>query len=332
LLTELRTSLEEALGPEPFQTVWERGEALHLETIVARLLKQTEIKAKPLFGTALGSVEVRFVEETLLATGGMGQIYLGRDVETGQPVAIKRLKAELVAQNREATKRFIREGEALSRLNHPNIVKVLATFTDKEQPVIVMEYVPGGSLEDLLDRQSQLPVERVLEIGLELADALTRVHHLGIIHRDLKPANVLLAEDGTPRLTDFGVAYLAQPDTRLTREGTILGTSVYLSPEAWRSETLDARSDVWSFGTLLYEMLAGRPPFAAEHPVAIMTTILNDPVPDLHQFRPDTPPTLVELIEQMLVKEREQRLDSMRQVAAGLELIQRIITAPRKDG
>lgn len=211
----------------------------------------------------------------------------------------------------------------LARSDHPNIVKILDAFENEGQPVIVMEYIPGGTLEDLLNQQPHLPLERVLTIALELADALARVHHRGILHRDLKPANVLLAEDGAPRLTDFGVAYLARPDSHLTQEGAILGTSAYLSPEAWRGETLDARSDIWSFGALLYELLAGRPPFAGEHTIAIMTAILNDPLPELTQFRPETPPALVGLIKQMLVKARDQRIDSMRQVAAGLEVIQR---------
>jgi hypothetical protein len=325
LLTELRTTLENDLDPDDYQGAWERGKSLDLETVVSMLMSPAELKPEILVRVASESTGKRFVEEALIATGGMGEVYLGRDIETGQPVAIKRLKPELVAQNPEAINRFMREGEVLGRLNHPNIVKVLATFEEKEQPVIVMEYVAGGSLQDLLDRQPQLPLERVLQIGLELADALVRVHHLDILHRDLKPGNVLLAEDGTPRLTDFGVAALLQSDTRLTQEGAILGTSAYLSPEAWRGQTLDACSDIWSFGAVLYEMLAGQPPFAANNAVAIMTAILNDPLPDLTQLRPETPPALVDLIEHMLVKEQARRLDSMRQVAAGLESIRRAV-------
>lgn len=268
-------------------------------------------------------VKQHFIQEAHLATGGMGEVYRGHDPQTGQPVAIKRLKPDLLAHNPEVVRRFLREGETLRRLNHPNIVKMLALVETESAPMIVMEYVSGGTLSELLARQPQLPLKQALDIGLELADALARVHHLGIIHRDIKPGNVLLAEDGTPRLTDFGVAYLARPDTRLTQEGTILGTTVYMSPEAWRGEALDARSDIWSFGAVLYEMLAGRPPFEAETPVAIMTAILNDPLPDLAQARPGPPPALVELINHMLVKERNRRFDSMRQIAAGLEVIRR---------
>ncbi len=288
--------------------------------------QQPELKNKPPQPVAMA----RFIEEALIATGGMGHVYRGRDTKTGQRVAIKRLRPELIDHNPEAIARLIREGEVLRQINHPNIVKMLAMFESGGQPVIVMEYMPGGSLQDVLKAEPQLPAEQVVAIGLELADALARVHHLGILHRDLKPGNVLLADDGSPRLTDFGVARLAAPqESRLTQEGTILGTSVYLSPEAWRGEELDARSDIWSFGAVLYEMLAGQPPFFAPQITAVLTAILNDPLPNLRQFRPNAPPALVELIQQMLVKEREQRIDSMRQVAAGLEIIQRDLVTTR---
>jgi tetratricopeptide (TPR) repeat protein len=265
--------------------------------------------------------ESRFAQKSLVTTGGHGELYLGEDTATGQQVIIKRLKPELVAQHPEIVARFIREGEALRQLNHPNIVKMLAAEERDGAHLIVMEYVPGGSMRELLDAEGQLPVRRVLDIGLELADALTRAHHLGIIHRDIKPANVLLAADGTPRLTDFGIAHLSQRETRLTQAGSFMGSPVYMSPEACRGETLDFGSDIWSFGALLYEMLAGRPPFAAEQIAATLVAILNDPVPDLNQFRSDVPVKLTALIHSMLIKERKERMNSARQVAAELEAI-----------
>jgi pimeloyl-ACP methyl ester carboxylesterase len=316
------TEVHQFLGVEAATPVQPRSASAASEPS-AKLTHLAGGASEPRLAPALTPAGPRFVQEKLIAVGGMGQVYLGRDTETGQPVAIKRLKPELLAHHPEAVQRFLREGEILRQLNHPNIVKILALLEDEDQPMIVMEYVPDGSLKELLDQQTQLPLERVLNIGLELADALARVHHLDILHRDLKPANVLMAADGAPRLTDFGVAYLAQKESKLTQEGAILGTTAYLSPEAWRGEVLDARSDIWSFGAVLYEMLAGRPPFAADQAIAIMTAILHDPLPDLAQFRSDAPPALVTLIKHMLVKERELRLDSMRQVAAGLEVIYR---------
>jgi serine/threonine protein kinase/DNA-binding SARP family transcriptional activator len=266
--------------------------------------------------------ERRYVVEELLASGSHGEVYRGRDQVTGQPVVIKRLRPELVRQEPEFVARFVREGETLRRLNHPNIVCMLDTFEEAGQHHIVMEYVPGGSLRTLLDEQPRLPLARLLQIALELADALSRAHHLHIIHRDIKPENVLLAADGAPRLTDFGVARLEREDTRLTPTGSLLGSPAYMSPEALRGEELDARSDIWSYGALLYEMLAGRRPFEGEHMTAIIASVLADPLPDVTRFRLDVPAPLENLLRWMLAKERDKRPASMRQVAAALEAVQ----------
>src|SRR5262245_41078447 len=170
----------------------------------------------------------RFELGDFLSQGGMGAVYRGRDVQTGEAVAIKQLKSDLVDNSSELLQRFIREGEALRTLNHPNIVKLLATAEHEDQQYLVLEYVAGGSLADLLKDQPQLPIPGVLEIALELSDALTRAHHLKIIHRDVKPANVLIAKDGTPRLTDFGFARM--DESTISQSGMVIGTIAYLSP------------------------------------------------------------------------------------------------------
>jgi predicted ATPase/predicted negative regulator of RcsB-dependent stress response len=205
-------------------------------------------------------------------------------------------------------------------LNHPNIVKVLATLQEDHQQYIVMEYVGGGSLEEALKQQPQMPVQRVLQIALDLSDALTRAHRLNIIHRDLKPANILLSEDEMPRLTDFGVAYVLS-EKRITETGTAVGTLDYLSPEALNGEEVDARSDIWAFGVMLFEMLAGRRPFDGDNLSSVVTAILLKPTPDLEALRPDVPTPLVDLIYRMLEKDRNQRIPSIRQVGLELEAI-----------
>ena len=184
---------------------------------------------------------------------------------------------------------------------------------------IVMEYVEGGSLYELLEREEQLTIQRTLYIALDLADALTRAHRLDILHRDIKPANVLIAKDGTPRLTDFGMARIG--NTRVTQEDTIVGTLAYLSPEAFHGENLDQRSDIWAFGTMIFEMLTGRQPFAESDPGPLINAIMTKPVPDLEKLRPDAPLALVDLVYRMLHKDVHSRIPSVRLIGAELEQI-----------
>jgi serine/threonine protein kinase/tetratricopeptide (TPR) repeat protein len=267
-----------------------------------------------------GRYQVDTTDYNVIGVGGMGTVYLGTDTRTNMRVAIKQLRPEILLDQPEMLARFKREADALGLLNHPHIVKVLDTVEEKPFSYIVMEYVSGGSLRDLLDKQEQLPVKRVLEIALDLSDALIRAHRLKILHRDLKPANILLAEDGSPRLTDFGVARL-EDEPGVTRTGTVIGTLNYLSPEALNGFELDERSDIWAFGVVLYEMLAGHLPFEANTMTSLITTILTKEPPDLDEFRDDVPPTLAVLIDRMLRKDRDERIDSMRQIGAELERI-----------
>lgn len=256
----------------------------------------------------------------LLGRGGMGDVFRATDTQTGQSVAIKALKPNVVAGQPEMVARFVQEGEMLRRLNHPNIVQMLAAVEESEQHYLVMEYVSGGSLQELLEQKKRLSLRDTLRIALELADALTRAHHLHVIHRDLKPGNVLLAGDSTPRLTDFGVAQLGGT-SNLTEVGMMVGTIDYLSPEACQGETLDGRTDIWAFGVLLFEMLTGHRPFRGSGVGATITAILTQPIPDLALIRPDIPDALADLIYRMLEKDRHQRIPSVRLVGAGLEAI-----------
>ncbi len=262
----------------------------------------------------------RFALERVIGQGGMGQVYYGQDLETQKPIAVKALKTQVVEQDPKLLERFRREGAALKELDHPNIVKMLAAIEDEGQHYLVMEYVSGGSLYDVLKREGKLPLERVLYIALDLCDALTRAHRLKIIHRDIKPANVLLAPDGTPRLTDFGAARIEKLNN-LTKQGSVIGTVSYLSPEACQGDPIDARIDIWSFGILLYEMLTGSRPFDRKEMLATILAIVKEPLPDLMELRPDAPAKLISLIYRMLEKDPNQRIASMRLVGAELESI-----------
>ena len=254
----------------------------------------------------------------VLGQGGMGTVYRGLDLDTNQPVAIKALKPELAQP--ALIERFQREGRALRDLNHPHIVKMIASVEEVGQYYLVMEYVKGGSLRDLLDATPQPALPQVLDITLDLADALTRAHRLDIIHRDIKPANILLAEDGSLRLTDFGVARLNQAE-RVTETGAALGTLDYLSPKALNGEAVDTRSDIWAFGVLLFEMLAGQRPFTGRNLSEILLAITTRPTPDLEALRPDLSLDLVDLVYRMLEKEPSARIESVRLVGAAMEAV-----------
>ena len=253
-----------------------------------------------------------------IGRGAMGTVYRATDIRTGQEVALKLIAPELTLDH-EMLERFRREGESLRQLRHRSIVGYVDMFDFEDKHVIVMEFVGGGSLHLLL-RQGPLPVERVRQIGIDLCDALISAHRLNIIHRDLKPENVLMAPDGTPKLTDFGVARLLSEGTRLTGTGAQVGTPYYMSPEAWEGKALDAQADIWSLGVMLFEMLAGEVPFSGDTMAAVMTKVLmSQQPPDLKKMRPDVPPALAKIVQRMLARDRAKRYASMREVALDLE-------------
>ncbi|MBN1310645.1 MAG: protein kinase [Anaerolineae bacterium] len=250
----------------------------------------------------------------------MSTVYRGADEKTGQPVAIKALKPELVEADPSMLVRFQQEGEALRKLNHPNIVKMLDAVEQDGKHYLIMEYVEGGSLSELLEKEQSLPVLQALQIALDLADALTRAHRLEIIHRDIKPSNVLLAHDGTPRLTDFGIARIGDT-SQLTQTGTVMGTFAYLSPEACKGDVLNEGTDIWSFGVMLFEMVMGHTPFQAGSPGSLIAAILTEPIPDISALRPELPDALVDLLYRMLDKNIDARISSVRLVGAALEVL-----------
>jgi len=250
-----------------------------------------------------------------LGAGGMGTVYRGTDTRTDTPVAIKQLKTEIATP--ETIERFRREGEALRELNHPNIVKMLDTFQHEGQHYLVMEFVSGGDLKDLIDGDDSLDIQQIVNMAIDLADALTRAHRLNIIHRDLKPANVLIGEDGVLRLTDFGVAHVGSKE-RVTDTDAIVGTIDYLPPEAFDG-SFDARGDIWAFGVMLFEMLAGKRPFTGDTIIETLQAITTKPIPDLEALCPSAPVALVDLVYRMLEGDPQARISSVRHVGAQLE-------------
>jgi len=253
-----------------------------------------------------------------LGAGGMGTVYAGLDTHTQQPVAIKVLKPEIAEPAN--IERFKREGEALRALNHPNIVKMLDAVEFEDRHYLIMEFVEGGDLRDLLSKEGKLDYKRCADMAIDLTDALTRAHRLQIIHRDLKPANVLISIGQTLRLTDFGVARVGSTD-RITDSSAIVGTLDYMPPEVLTGQGIDQRTDIWALGIILVEMLTGIHPFGGESITDKINSILVDPLLDLEALIPDVPVSFIDLIYRMLEKDYRARIRSIRQVGLELENI-----------
>ena len=197
-----------------------------------------------------------------LGHGGMATVYLARDTELDRPVAVKVLDAA----DEGLRARFVREARLAARLSHPNVVSVFDAGEDGGRPYIVMEHVEGQTVAELLARRGRLPPDEARGLALQAARGLAHAHAAGLVHRDIKPQNLLLREDGTLKVADFGIARAAE-DTSLTQPGTVLGTAAYLAPEQARGEQATPASDVYSLGAVLYELLTGRPPLETAAPV-----------------------------------------------------------------
>ena len=220
----------------------------------------------------------------MLGQGGMGVVYKAQDTHLDRFVAIKVLPADKV-EDPERKLRFVQEAKAASALNHPNIVVVHDIAAADGVDYIAMEYVPGRTLHQLLNGKP-LPLRETLSIAIQVADALARAHQAGIIHRDLKPANIMVDERGQVKLLDFGLAKLSDSASdgsstktvadRLTSEGAVMGTAAYMSPEQAEGKRLDARSDIFSFGLVLYEMITGQPAFRGASTASTLAAILRD--------------------------------------------------------
>ena len=278
-------------------------------------------------GTKLGPYEIL----APLGVGGMGEVWRARDTRLGREVALKVLPAT-VAGDREVIVRFQREAQLLAALNHTNIAAIHSFERVDDVQLLVMEMVPGDTIKELLVERP-LPFPRALAIARQIAEALDVAHAKGILHRDLKPANVKVTPDGQVKLLDFGLAKVFAPGNNAsdvsgsptlgadaTREGTVLGTVSYMSPEQARGQSLDRRSDVWSFGCLFYEMLAGSKTFSGESQTDILVAILKH-TPDWKALPKETPRPIRSLLEECLSKDIERRAPDMTYVRQQLDLV-----------
>src|SRR4051794_12928869 len=259
----------------------------------------------------------------VLGYGGMAEGHLGRDVRLGREVAVKVLRPDL-ARDPSFQGRFRREGQAAGSLNHPAIVAVYDTGEDREggvsTPYIVMEYVEGRTLREVLEAEGRLLPQRALELTAQICAALDQAHRAGIVHRDVKPGNVMLTPAGEVKVMDFGIARaVTGTAATMTQTAAVFGTAHYLSPEQARGEHVDARSDIYSTGCLLYELLTGAPPFTGESAVAVAYQhVREDPLPP-SQVEPDVPATIDAIVLVAMAKNAANRYASAADMRADLE-------------
>ena len=259
----------------------------------------------------------RYEVEARLGAGGMAEVWRGHDRVLNRTVAIKTLLPQF-AQDGSFVDRFRREAQAAARLNHPGIVSVYDSG-DGAEPYIVMQYIEGKTLSDFLGSGKKLSPMQAAQIAQEIAEALAAAHAHGVIHRDIKPANVMVTPDGKILVMDFGIARLIAGPETAPQTSAVLGTASYLSPEQAQGQPVDARTDIYSLGVVLYEMLSGRPPFTGDSPMAIAYKQVNASPPAPSSINPDVPPELDAIVMRALSKNPANRYQTGQEFAEDLE-------------
>ncbi len=270
-------------------------------------------------GQQVGSYEI----VSLLGAGGMGEVYLARDATLDRKVALKFLP-DFLQQDDTARRRFVQEAKLAAALDHPFLCKVYEIGEEDETVFISLEYVEGQTLREKL-AEGPLTLREAWQIAAEIAEALAEAHQRGIVHRDLKPANIMLTPDGHVKVMDFGLAkQLIHPEgqeqsqTGMTKTGTTVGTLPYMSPEQVRGQKVDTRSDLFSLGVILYEMLTGEHPFRRSLSADTAVAILGNEPESVRRLRPEVTEDLEPVVMKLLAKQRKERWQSIEEVQAGL--------------
>ena len=259
----------------------------------------------------------RYQLEEPIATGGVAIVWRAHDVTLNRSVAVKLLHPHL-ANDETTVERFRREATAAAQISHPNAVAIYDTGQEDELVYLVMEYVDGPSLREIIQRSDGLDPIITAALGEQVALALGEAHELGFVHRDVKPANILLSQDGVAKVTDFGIAKALGKDDTLTRPGTVIGTAAYLAPEQLEGHEVDARADVYALGVVLYECLTGEPAFQGDTPTATAAARLSRNLPPPRTVRPDVPKGLDKVIVAATQRDPRERFQDGAAVAAAL--------------
>ena len=253
-----------------------------------------------------------------LGTGGMATVWLGYDTILDRQIAIKTFKID--ANDEDAVKRFNREAKAVTSLSHPNIVSIYDVENEGEFYYLILEYVEGMTLKDYMIKNPRMPIETIVHIAKQIAAGLSHAHQNGIIHRDIKPQNILMNENLTCKITDFGIAR-AYGDTTLTQTNQMLGTVYYLSPEQARGNVATAQSDIYSLGILIFEMITGQIPFKGESAVAIALKHLQEELPDIDKYRDNVPQSVKNIVLQATMKNPNERYISSKELFEDLSTV-----------
>ncbi|HEX3230470.1 MAG TPA: alpha/beta fold hydrolase [Pyrinomonadaceae bacterium] len=296
--------------------------------------KSSGAPAKALIDLHRTDLPDRYSLISLLGVGGMGEVYLAEDTRLGRKVSIKTLPSEFT-NDKERLRRFHHEARAASALNHPNLLTIHEIGSEAGAHFIAAEYIDGETLRQTLKR-GKMKVDEALDVAQQAAFALTAAHREGIVHRDIKPENIMVRHDGIVKVLDFGLAKLLEDherdmidheaDTRalvLTDPGKVLGTPQYMSPEQARGQDLDARTDIWSLGVVLYEMVAGRPPFRGETKSHTVVSILEAEPPPLSALAPEAPTELQRIVRKALTKDPDSRYQTARDLMIDLKNLRR---------
>ena len=272
----------------------------------------------------------RYVLISHLARGGMADVWVAEDRLLGRRVAVKILHDQF-ASSESFVERFRREAQSAANLTHHNIVAVHDWGEDDSTYFMVMELVEGRNLRDVLRNEGALLPRRVTEIGVEVATALGVAHGQGLVHRDIKPANVLLTPDGAVKVADFGIARAWDDSEQLTRTGAVIGTATYFSPEQAQGMPADARSDIYSVGVVMYELLTGTPPFSGESPVAVAYQHVQQPPTPPSSIDPNVPPGLEAVVLKAMAKDPDLRYQSAAELIDDLGPVRILFNAFRQE-
>ncbi|MBI3271544.1 MAG: protein kinase [Planctomycetes bacterium] len=279
--------------------------------------KSVRTELNPMIGMTLGGVKIK----KELGAGGMGAVFLGHHEALDKDVAVK-LLSPAMANDKQYTERFMREARTAAKVEHPNIVQVFNVGKEGDKYFLIMQFIDGQSLEDMVRQRRRLPLLEATRMVKDATKALDAAHKKGIIHRDIKPDNIMITKDGVVKVTDFGLARAAEGESQVSMAGQVLGTPYYMAPEQCEGRKVDGRADIYSMGVTYFHLLTGAWPFTGEGTMAILMKHMRDPIPEIRTLVPELPESVSRVMQRALAKKLEQRYQTADEMVRDLESIE----------